>query len=119
MKHILLYIFVCISTCVVAQGFSSSFMSNDDYGISSSSLNYSNPVVAIFPNPTTDFINIQDKEGVVSTAIIFNLLGKEVATIQVKGSCTYDMMTHQKGIYLVQLKDKQGQILQTVRLKKI
>ena len=119
MKHILLYIFVCISTCVVAQGFTSSFVSDDSYGITSATFNNPDPSVTIFPNPTADFIKIHDKEGIVSTAIIFNLLGKEVATIQVNGASTYDMMDHQKGIYLIQLKDKQGQILQTVRLKKI
>jgi len=119
MKHILLYIFICISTCVVAQGFSSSFVYEEEYGIANTSFDYTDPTISIFPNPTTDVINIEDKEGLISTATIFNLLGKEIATFQVKGSSTYDMMDHHKGIYLIQLKDNQGQILQTVRLKKI
>jgi hypothetical protein len=120
MKHILLFIFICISTCAAAQSFSYSFVADsDEYGISNVSPKSAEPSITIYPNPTTDFINIHDKNGVISTATLFNLLGKELVSIRVDGTSTYDMMAHDKGIYLVQLKDNQGQILQTVRLKKI
>jgi len=119
MKHILLYLFICLSTCLVAQSYTQTFVSDDEYGILSSLFEDTNPEVSIYPNPTADFITIEDKQEVVNVAIIFNLLGKEVGTFSVKGSSSYDMSLLQKGIYLVQLMDKQGQILQTIRVKKI
>ena len=119
MKHILLYFFICFSTCLVAQNYSMTFVSNDEYGISNFNNRDTNPEVSVFPNPTSDFITIEDKNEVVSTATIFNLLGKEVGTFNVNGLQRYDMSHLFNGIYLVQLKDKEGLILQTIRIKKI
>lgn len=116
MKHIILYTFICISTCVFAQSYTQPFISTDLYGVSGIA---NNPNVSIFPNPTSDFINIEDKDGVVATATIFNLIGKEIATFKVDDITRYDMMSLQKGIYLVQLKDDKDLTLQTVRIKKI
>jgi len=77
MKQILLYIFLFISTCTLAQGFGQSFVSADDYGIASS-FSETNPNIKIFPNPTTDYITIEDQDGEVAHVSFFNLLGKEI-----------------------------------------
>jgi len=99
-----------------AQNYTQTFVSADIYGASSAD---NNPNVSIFPNPTSDFITVEDKDGVVASATIFNLLGKEIATFKVDGINRYNMMSLQKGIYLVQLKDEKALTLQTVRIKKI
>lgn len=119
MKQLLLYFLLFFSTCAVAQSFTHNFVGEAEYGIATSPLNQENPIISIFPNPTADFITIDDNENAVSSATIFNLLGKKVITFTVNGPTTYDLMALQKGIYLVQLKDGQDNILQTVRVKKI
>ncbi len=118
MKHILLYLFFCISTCTLAQGVSQSFVAADSYGIASSYAD-NNPNIKIFPNPTADFITVEDVDGVVAKVSIFNLLGKEVQSHSISRTQTFDLLNFQKGIYLVQLKDEKGHVIQTVRIKKI
>lgn len=118
MKQTLLYIFICISTCTLAQGISQSFVAADNYGIAFS-ISGTDPTITIFPNPTADFITIDDAEGKVATVSFFNLLGKIVATHEISGNKKFNLMEYQNGIYLVQLKDVQGKVIQTVRIKKI
>jgi len=118
MKHFLLYIFIFFNTCCFAQQITNSFVNDDLYGVSTSFSN-TDPKISIFPNPTSDFIVIDDESGEVATATLYNLLGKEVISFKVSSSTKFDLMDFQKGIYLVQLKDAQDKIIQTVRIRKI
>ena len=118
MKNILLYVFICFTTCCAAQSFSQSFVADETYGISSS-LSNPDPKISIFPNPATEFITIEDSENVVARVTFYNVLGKEIATYEANDRKTFDMMSFQNGIYLVQLKDNQDQILRTIRVRKI
>ncbi len=118
MKNILLYVFICFTTCCAAQSFSQSFVADDTYGISSS-LNNTDPKISIFPNPASDFITIDDAADVVHRVTFFNVLGKEIISHDASSTKKFNMMDFQNGIYLVQLKDNQGQILRTIRVRKI
>lgn len=118
MKYTLLYIFIFLTTCCWAQSFEQYIVAEDAYGISSN-FNNTDPKVSIFPNPTSDFISIEDKAGVVHQITFYNVLGKEVISYNSTVDKKFDIMNFQKGIYLLQLKDQEGQILQTIRLKKI
>jgi len=118
MKNLLLCILICFSTCVWAQSFSQKFVADDVYGISNSALE-TNPEISIFPNPASDFITIEDKKDMVKKVTFFNVLGKEIISYDASSNKKFNMMDFQNGIYLVQLKDKEGQILQTIRVRKI
>ena len=118
MKNLLLCMLICFTTCVWAQGFSQRFVADDSYGISSTSYN-TNPDISIFPNPASDYITIEDKKDVVKRVTFFNVLGKEIISHDASSNKKFDMMDFQNGIYLVQLKDQEGQILQTIRVRKI
>ena len=118
MKNILLYVFICFTTCCAAQSFSQSFVADETYGISSDISN-PDPKISIFPNPATEFITIDDAQNVVARVTFYNVLGKEIATYEANNKKTFDMLHFQNGIYLVQLKDKEGQILRTIRVRKI
>lgn len=119
MKNILLYFFICFTTCCAAQSFGQSFVADESFGIASSSSDYTNPKISIFPNPASDFITIDDEENVVHRVTFFNVLGKEMASYDASSRKKFEMMDFQNGIYLVQLKDNQGQILRTIRVRKI
>ena len=71
----------------------------------------------IFPNPTTNLFNISN-DGNVSKISIFNVVGKEVRTVQHYPGMSHDVSNLQKGIYLVKLYDRSGKSLRTVRLSK-
>ncbi len=118
MKNVLLYFFICFTTCCAAQGFSQSFVADETYGISSTQSN-PDPTISIFPNPATEFITIEDSDNIVARVTFYNVLGKEIATYEANNRKTFDMMHFQNGIYLVQLKDNQDQILSTIRVRKI
>ncbi len=118
MKNILLYIFICFTTCCAAQSFSQTFVGEEMYGISSN-LDNPSPKITIFPNPASDFITIDDKENVVHRVTFFNVLGKEIVSYDASTQKKFEMMDFQNGIYLVQLKDNQDQILKTIRVRKI
>ncbi len=118
MKNLLLCILICFTTCAWAQSFSQKFVADDVYGISGSSFD-TNPEISIFPNPASDFITIEDKQDVVKKVTFFNVLGKEIISYDASSNKKFNMMDFQNGIYLVQLKDHEGQILQTIRVRKI
>ena len=118
MKNILLYVFICFTTCCAAQSFTQTFVADEAYGISSN-IDDTDPKVSVFPNPASDFITIDDADNVVHRVTIYNVLGKEIASHDSSSIKKFDMMNFQNGIYLVQLIDQQGQILRTIRVRKI
>ena len=118
MKNILLYAFICFTTCCVAQSASQTFVGDDAYGISSN-IEPTNPKISIFPNPASDFITIEDAGKIVHRVTFFNVLGKEIKSYDASSTKKFDMMDFQNGIYLVQLKDNQDQIIRTIRVRKI
>jgi len=87
--------------------------------MASAQLTNTDPKISIFPNPTSDFIVIEDESGEVAEATLYNLLGKEISTFSVKMTKKFDLMDFQNGAYLVQLKDAQGRVIRTIRIRKV
>jgi len=72
----------------------------------------------LFPNPTSNFFQLEGPEG-VSKIGLYNLLGREVGRFEVIGkSQSYDISHLARGMYLVSLLDEEDQLLKTVRLQK-
>jgi hypothetical protein len=72
----------------------------------------------VFPNPTSDFIGLNDNDE-VSQISIFNLVGKKMKTFNYSKGETYNVSDLPDGLYLVQLFSKQnGKIITTQRLSK-
>ena len=71
----------------------------------------------LFPNPTTDIINIKNDEGVASL-IIYNLIGRQIKQYHHSVGESHDVSDLSVGIYLVVLEDGDGQILKSMRLSK-
>lgn len=71
----------------------------------------------LFPNPATDFFQLEGPDG-VEKITLYNLLGREVAQYQVNESQSYDISHLPRGMFLVALTDENEQILKTVRLQR-
>lgn len=71
----------------------------------------------VYPNPTTDYFNLTDNE-VVEKITVFTLLGREVKRFNyVKGE-KYNVEELPRGMYLVQMTDRNGRIITTQRVSK-
>jgi hypothetical protein len=76
------------------------------------------PQLAIFPNPATEYITINNEESVRSL-VVFNMASRKMRTfdIQSKGE-RYDIGDLPNGLYIVQMIGKNNKILTTQRLTK-
>lgn len=100
MKHTLLLVFfVFIGLTLSAQ--------------KASKVNFS-----VFPNPTTEYISVEDQSEVVSEIVIYNLVGKKMKVFTYVKGDTYDVMDLPKGLYLVQIIDRQHNVLATQKVTK-
>lgn len=73
--------------------------------------------IKIYPNPTSDFIQIANDNDVEKVAI-YNIVGKKINTSSHFAGKSHDVSTLQKGIYLVRLFDENDQVLNVFRLNK-
>lgn len=119
MKHFLL-LFFTISTylCIAQSG--PNFSIDEEKVLTTQDFHNPDPIkVSIFPNPTTQFLNIEDAEQKVGMIKLFSLLGKNVKTFEVNDQKTFDVSDLPNGLYLLQIIDKQNKVAKTIRLKKI
>ncbi len=78
----------------------------------------------VFPNPANDLVNIQLKEGILTSAVkisITNLLGQEVMDLSdydgdCENQCQVNLSGLPAGAFIVLLRDSEGQILHQERI---
>ncbi|MCB0631883.1 MAG: T9SS type A sorting domain-containing protein [Saprospiraceae bacterium] len=73
--------------------------------------------VRVYPNPTPGIFRLSDHEQ-IRQVVIFNLVGRPVHSFTYSPGDSYDISKLPKGTYMVQLQDKQGQILVTKMINK-
>lgn len=71
----------------------------------------------LYPNPTTDYISLNDNDQ-VDELVVYNLLGRQVRRFTYAKGEKYNVEDLPKGMYLVQLLAKGDRILNTQRLSK-
>ena len=72
--------------------------------------------VKIYPNPATSYINFDFEKNDVNSysLLIFNFIGKKVDELKiVDAKMTISVMDYYRGIYIFQLRDKQGNIAES------
>jgi hypothetical protein len=72
--------------------------------------------IKFYPNPATTFINIELQKSMGKNASfqVFNFLGKKVVDLQDPGTRTrIDLSNYSRGIYIYQLKDQNGKIIES------
>ena len=85
---------------------------------SQSTKSFDKPDLAIYPNPATEFISVNDEEELVGQIFIYNLVGKKVRTFEVMPNERFAVGDLPKGMYLVQLIDKDDKIINTQKINK-
>lgn len=68
----------------------------------------------IYPNPATTYIIIELQKTLDKNCSfqIFNFSGKKIVDIQVSGRTRVDLTAYSRGIYILQLKDRNGKTIE-------
>jgi dihydroorotase len=72
--------------------------------------------IKFYPNPATTFINIELQKAMQknSSFQVYNFLGKKVIELKdVANKTRIDLSTYSRGIYIYQLKDQAGKIIES------
>ncbi len=64
----------------------------------------SNGVVNVYPNPAKDHIIIETDGSENTIATLYNMVGKQVATLPFNNRIKVDLNNHPKGVYLLEIK---------------
>jgi len=76
------------------------------------------PDLSVYPNPVIEQFTIQDNSDVVSDVAVFNLIGKKVKSFEHSKGAFHYVGDLPKGVYLVQLIDKNSRVLLTQKMDK-
>jgi hypothetical protein len=78
----------------------------------------SRPELAVYPNPTTEFVSVQDQADAVGQLNVFNILGKKVKAFEASKGEQYFVGDLPKGVYLIQLVGKNKQVIKSQKIEK-
>lgn len=100
MKHILPFVFfLLVAVAVQAQ-------------------NSTQVALTVYPNPASEYISVQDPGNEVGYVAVFNLVGKKVKEFDFVKDEPMSVADLPKGMYLVQLQDRNRQIIKTQKVDK-
>ena len=78
----------------------------------------SKPTASIYPNPVAEYISVKDEGDGSGYILIFNLVGRKMKEFEyVKGE-QYAVSDLPKGMYLVQIQDRNRKTLTTQKIDK-
>lgn len=78
----------------------------------------SKPDLSVFPNPATEYISVQDNNDVVGRLYVISLSGRRVKEFEFTKGEHYSVADLPKGMYLVQIIDRNEHILTTQKMHK-
>ena len=73
--------------------------------------------LVIYPNPTTDLFQIKNDAN-VSTVSIYNIVGRQISTLNHSQGMVHDVSNLRAGMYLVRLENQNGEVVKAMRLSK-
>lgn len=113
MKQTLLVFAFIIS--FISQGLGQDLLASLETPVSYSSIT---PNVEVFPNPAMDYIQLSNNQ-IVDKIFLYDMIGKKVKYFSYRSSDEkFYVGDLRKGIYLVQLLDKNNEIISTKRIRK-
>jgi len=74
--------------------------------------------LSVYPNPTTEYIAIQDNNDAVGYLAIYSAVGRKLKEFEFTKGEHYSIGDLAKGIYLVQILDRNRQLLTTQKVEK-
>lgn len=84
-------------------------------GGKNSGLNASTKIVKFYPNPAVSFINFELNTTSVRNASlsIFHFTGRKIVEVTINTKVTVNVSDFTRGLYLFQVRDKSGRIIET------
>jgi hypothetical protein len=79
--------------------------------------NANTPTIRIYPNPTTDYFQITDDEG-IDKVVIYNIIGRQMRTYKVTDNGKYNVNDLPEGLYIIRLLASNGSTIKTIRLSR-
>ena len=73
-----------------------------------------NKSISIYPNPSTDFINIESELADINLVNVFNIDGKLISTLKIGKNDRIDITNLPKGIYYLHFNTDQGTITRKI-----
>ncbi len=74
--------------------------------------------LSIYPNPTAEFISVRDNNDVVGYLAVYNIVGRKLKEFEYLKGDQYSLLDLPKGMYLVQIQDRNRQIITTQKIDK-
>jgi hypothetical protein len=87
-------------------------------GIALNAQNHTKSDLAVFPNPTTEYFSVEDHNDAIGELSVISLAGRKVKTFTYNKGEQFYVGDLAKGMYLLQILDKQKRILTTQKLEK-
>ncbi len=77
---------------------------------------FTEPQILVYPNPATSQLRIRSSNQMISSVIIYDLLGKEILKREniFSANCSLNIAHFNAGIYLVKIKTEEGEVVRTV-----
>ncbi len=100
--------FVLINTDLVGQSASTA----------SSQHEFTNDDLKVFPNPATDYFQINNALS-IKKVVIYNMFGKEVKVLFNQNNTQHDVTDLKSGMYIIKMLDERNKIIKSVKLQKI
>jgi len=82
------------------------------------SQNTARPDLSVYPNPATEYVTVNDPSESVGFVLFFNLVGKKVREFEYDKGANLPVGDLPKGMYMVQMQDRQRNILKTQMVDK-
>ena len=101
MKHILLSIFFALA-----------------FGFAASAQTARAATLKVYPNPTTDFISVNDQGDNTGYVSVYSLMGRNLREFNYIKDERYYVGDLPKGIYLIYLQDKNKKTISTQKIEK-
>ncbi|MBK8555943.1 MAG: T9SS type A sorting domain-containing protein [Lewinellaceae bacterium] len=76
------------------------------------------PDLTVYPNPTTEYISVNDSHDAVGFIAVYNLVGKKMRDFEFTRGEQYYIADLPKGIYLVQIQDRSHKAINTQKVDK-
>jgi Secretion system C-terminal sorting domain len=79
--------------------------------------NANNTNIRIYPNPTIDYFQITEDDG-IDKVVIYNIIGRQMRTYKVTDNGKYNVNDLPEGLYIIRLLAANGATVKTIRLSR-
>ncbi|MEO6038521.1 MAG: T9SS type A sorting domain-containing protein [Saprospiraceae bacterium] len=87
-------------------------------GIAAKAQSVAKTDLTVYPNPTAEFISVQDNNEVVGYLAVYNIVGRKLKEFEFAKGDQYSLLDLPKGMYLVQIQDHNRRIITTQKIDK-